>query len=329
MQMGSGNVNEKLACQLIAKQKLKEEFLGVKTPFLYVEGSTDKRFYSRILKSNVNCVFAKEYIESRGSFKSAQEQNEEKLINCKDVIVRICKKLIFEQSNTYGIIDKDGDDIDNNQRLHLYVSDTYDLETMLMFTDNDWYMRMGIPQDDVKKAIFIAVQLSSITHALRAVNCENVSDLNAGSKEVEYCEFVNDKNDCKISLSMLLTYLFANEKEADEKSYAVLKEMQNCKACKRVINKFSKEGLRLWIGDYGEIDDTSALLWQDINGHVALQSLRFVNDEANNKYRPRTRNEYRNFEHALISVYDYNCFRKTKLYQLMSKENLIDEAKIG
>ncbi len=79
----------------------------------------------------------------------------------------------------------------------------------------------------LKKAIFIAVQLSSITHALRAVNCENVSDLNGGRKEVEYCEFVNDKDDCKISLSMLLTYLFANEKDADEKSYAVLKEMQN------------------------------------------------------------------------------------------------------
>lgn len=325
--MGSGNVNEKIACQLIAKQKLKEECLEVKTAFLYVEGSTDKRFYSRILKNNVNCVFTKEYIKSRDSFKSVQE--EEKFINCKDVIIRICKKLIFEQSNTYGIIDKDGDDIDNNQRLHLYVSDTYDLETMLMFTDNDWYTRMGIPQEDVKKAIFIAVQLSSITHALRAVNCENVSDLNGGSKEVEYCEFVNDKDDCKISLSLLLTYLFANEKGADKKSCALLKEMQNSKACKRVINKFSKEGLRLWIGDYDKIDHTSALLWQDINGHVALQSLRFVNDEANNKYRPRTRDEYRSFEYALISAYDYNCFRKTKLYQLMSEENLIDEAKIG
>ena len=105
--------------------------------------------------------------------------------------------------------------------------------------------------------------------------------------------------------------------------------MQNSKVCKKVINKISKEGLRLWIGDYDEIDNTSALLWQDINGHVALQSLRFVNDEANKKYRPRTDNDRRSFEYALISAYDYNCFRKTKLYQLMSEENLIDEAKIG
>lgn len=308
-----------------------KKLYDTKTIILYVEGPTDKEFFDHILKANVACSDIGTSNHASNEIRNNCETEEKG--NSSENRKKAVKEAILwrEDKNKFGVVDRDGDE---NEELGwnargVFFTDTYDLETMLMFTDNEWHTRMGIPHEDVKKAIFIAVQLSNIKPALHAVNCKKVSELNSGSKEVEYSKFINDKSDCKISLSMLLTYLFTNESNKERKSLDVIKAMQSSKACKRIISKFSKEGLRLWVDDFAEIDTTTVSLWQAINGHTVLQSLRFVNDEANKKYKPGKDEKIRKFEYALIDAYNYTCFRKTRLYQLMGKEELIDEAKLS
>ena len=141
-------------------------FQNNKKRLLLVEGTTDKDFIERITnKNDVYCV------TPNNSVDSAPINNKEAIVQALFGLFRpeILDKT--DQQNVrklkekvkdlvFGMVDLDYDDPSSYEPMPwLFVTDTHDLETLLLSTAEDLVRRLKIPEDYSKKAYYLAYQL--------------------------------------------------------------------------------------------------------------------------------------------------------------------------
>ncbi len=319
------NIHFKLDCNKYINQKRK---------LLIVEGSTDEKFIDPIKRQTVDCVVASKVFRSNAAFSTTQNKS----VNCKDAIYKLIVGISdypspfityekdIDKWDLYGLIDRDNEDLDLSRPIsRLLVTDTHDLETLMMSTDDGLLFRLDgciIPQDDIDKACFLANQLSLSRSLLRGYYDKDSFDshkLSFGSNNVDF-SMIFDAD--RINLQKLINYVSTN-------SAKPLLMSKRRKIYESV--KISKQGKKLFDADgkwKGSLSDFSAKrpvdFWLTVNGHDILQLLMFVNENVCYCFGNKDGiGLNRSFEIKLIDNYDYSNFIKTELSNKMKSVELI------
>lgn len=301
---------------------------------LIVEGQTDKKFIERILKDDVVCVVANKAF-------GAQKGFGREAINCKSAIMQVVYGMSklpitflkvpksFETCTIFGMIDLDYDDPSGEylSTSRLFVTDTHDLETLLMSTDDGILQKLNdcvISPDDSKKAFYLAYQLGVIRKAIyENNNTEMVLTpvSGGGPDEVDYSYFVSGY---EINIRKLISYI--NERcdyclsSAKEKKLAdkVVKDKQ----LKKKLDSDDK-----WNGSWEEFEASKvADFWEVVNGHDILSLLRYINRDAAEKYANHgSFSLNRDFEMDLVDSYEYAALGETKIYKDMRTEQVVTD----
>ena len=327
----------RLANLLAAQAKLKFDysaFLKKERKLILVEGSTDKEFISNVKSESVDCIVASSVFNGNASFRTSATES----VNCKKAIVQIIQGIsrypsfIIQKPNDidkwdlYGMVDLDCDELGAGVPTErLFVTDTHDLETLMLKTDDillDKLEGCEISHDDVKKAYFVAYQLSQLRDILKDIhdrNAFNLGIISCGSRQVEFNSFLHETKVCFPDLVKYIAEKSGNV-YSSEKKKQIIDRVLKSKEGKR---KFDAEGL--WKQEISSFDISSIPnFWTSINGHDVLQLIQYFNADVCAKYCSSTASLNRNFEMSLIKVYDYSCLSKTDLYKKMKAAGIVN-----
>ena len=298
---------------------------------LIVEGQTDKNFIEKILNKDIVCIVASKAF----GFKNVPEVIDK---NCKAAIMQVVYGLSeipiliscpkdAEKWIVFGMIDLDNDDSERVflSTSRLFVTDTHDLETLLLSTDEELLQRLdmcSISIEDAQNAFCLAYQLGLIRQILIE---KNESELKiepiccGGRYEVDFTKFV--ENGC-INVKKLIEYVFEknNKQIVTAEIEKLIKKVCSDKRIKKQVNN----GLLTNVS-WKEMSSSKQIdFWKEVNGHDILSILRYVNNDAAIKYYNYNETSLnRSFEIDLINKYDYENLEKTKIYQNMLEENVI------
>lgn len=305
-------------------------FVNGSKRLLIVEGQTDKKFIEKILNEDIVCLVANKAFGNQRGF--GQEE-----VKCKSAIMQVvygmskipmlinCPKG-SEKWIIFGMIDLDFDSPSSEYTStpRLFVTDTHDLETLLLSTDKGLLQKLEeciIPLEDSKKAFYLAYQMGILRQVIpdvtRDITLNTISG--GGREEVDYSRFVEEY---EINLKQLLEYI--NEKNETTLSSAKLKKVldkiTSDKRMKKTINKEYK-----WNLSWMEFDpEKVSNFWELVNGHDILSLIRYINQDAAEKYN--NKNNFflnRDFELDLVGHYEYSKLRETKIYNDMLAENVV------
>ena len=231
----------------------------------------------------------------------------------------------LEKWDLYGLVDLDADEERDTENIpRLLVTDTHDLETLLLSTDPTILSRLescNISAEDTVKAYFVAYQLGIVRKLLSGYYDSKSFDLqklSCGSEQVNFGAFVKE---AKINLADLINYLTeeSSEKYSSERIRNILSKTLNGKIGKKY---FQANGL--WKQDITAFDFSSIEnFWKIVNGHDILQLLQYYNADVFSAFSRTGKALNREFEVKLIDTYDYSKFGKTKLYGKMKELGLI------
>lgn len=326
---------------LVANLSLKTDYnnlcKGTKR-LLIVEGSTDKEFIEKILCDDIVCMIANKAFENKKGF-SPQET-----INCKNAIMEVVNGMskvpitflklpkhfekYFENFKIFGMIDLDYDNSEEEcLSSRLFVTDTHDLETLLISTDNRILQNLNgcfISTEDSNKAFYLSYQLGFLRKFIKKVINRNKIEFDlqpiAGTgKDIDYSYFLEE---CQINLKKLINYI-------NKKNDTCLSTKKENEIIKKVL---SEKEVRKRVNDDGNWNSTLEEFkplnfkdfWTIVNGHDLLSILKFINNNAKEKYN--NKNSYslnRDFEMDLIHSYEYTNIKKTEIYKNMRKENVV------
>lgn len=308
---------------------------------LLVEGQTDQRFMEGRLRDDIRCEIANQ----TGTGAKA-------IANCKKAIVNVIYGLAgagliripgeYQDVVVYGMVDMDAGGVDQHADIrNLFVTDTHDLETLILSTDRDILHRLAgcdIAQEDIHKALFMAYQIGKIREILHGLDMK--WPLAAG--EADYGEFIGE--DSRVSAQELISYLrrkvresanqsddpfkigyYAPDPEAVHEATARCKKLDYSKveADKKARKWLDKEGR--WKGALETFDPSARQdLWTVINGHEFLSLLRYVNEDAAYQFEDHSAHRLnRKFEMALIDAYDSDQFKTTRIYERMAAAQVV------
>ncbi|MCR5420416.1 MAG: DUF4276 family protein [Lachnospiraceae bacterium] len=308
---------------------------GGKQRLLIVEGATDEAFIKKIISTDVACIIAQKAFRRPSSF---GKKPQEDFINYKAAIVQlVCGLSRFPQIIScpgsdkwivYGMVDLDFDEAENNLfegTKQLFVTDTHDLETLLLSTDADLLQRIkrcSIKIDDIRRAFSAAYQIGLIKMVLTDY-CSglNFSSLSAGKVEVAYAEFVED--DGKISLKRIISYMNeqSEKKLSSAKIEGMISKIKKDKRIKKYLNKDGEWDKSTESFDFSLYKD----FWDVVNGHDILALLRYVNNDIAEAYKGNTKSLNREFEFDLIDNYEYKYLEKTELYHNMYLNRIVND----
>ena len=298
---------------------------------LIVEGQTDKKFIEKILNEDVVCLVANKAFGLQKGF--GQETT-----NCKSAIMQVvygmskipmlinCPKG-SEKWTVFGMIDLDYDSPTGEYMStpRLFVTDTHDLETLLLSTDSGLLQKLDecvIPVEDSKKAFYLAYQLGVLRQVVYEAN-DSVLTLKpisgGGQAEVDYASFVDGY---EINLKKLLDYL--NKKNDESISAPKLKKLlEKSSSDRRIKKKITKD--YVWNSTWEEFESSKvADFWEVVNGHDILSLLRFINQDAAEKYGNKNAFSLnRDFELDLVDNYEYATLEGTKIYKDMRNEKVV------
>lgn len=263
--------------------------------YIYVEGRTDKTFYSKVIR--VSDVICKSVEEATRSDLAFRDRNSNK------------KTIIFNfgfnssaSPPSYGIVDRD---YENKQSsFGVFYTDTRDLESMLIYTDKNLYQKLGclLGYDDIKKALFMAYQWGYMKQQFSLFHYENLGDVLLG---IEKC--FNES--CQINIVQMREHI---------------KQVSSACPSSGDIKRFAKNDKNItdnrWNQNFDVIDfETDLSVWAFINGHDFIYFLKATNESVNKKYGSQNYS----LEYAIIENYDIDCFKSTRLYQFMMNANLV------
>ena len=310
-----------------------DESSGLKKKILLVEGATDKKFIDRIKTRDMRCISVAEFVQARNAFSTRQPSAS---VSHKEIIVEILKHLsrypeMFdfpkgaEMWPLYGMVDNDFDESQQFAPItKLFFTDTHDLETLLIWSDESLLMRLDncvISKEEINRALYLAGQFSKFRQAVYKVCCGDndlpISVLNTSDGTVNFSAFT--END-KISLSRLMDY--ANQNLGSEKlSPARIKKLTD-KVSVELKKYIDRNGV--WKKDISSFTAKSDDYWLFVNGHDILSAMRFVSANANTEFCVSGGFvQNRGFEFVLIEKYAIPCFAKTKLYEKLFSAELI------
>lgn len=328
-----------LAKQLVSNAALKlgyneyKRIINKEHKLLIVEGATDEKFIKKIKNENVNCLVAGTIFTSNNSLRFESKD----YVNCKYAIVSIITSISrfpspfvkypdeLDKWDIYGLVDLDceklGDEPTPPKRL--FITDTHDLETLLLSTDKHLFSKIEgcvISQDDIDKALFIAYQLAVIRKQLFQIQSDlDLRSISSGSSAVDFSAFVDDSN---INVVNLMQYIKDNTAgvRSNPKINSITNKIRGAKSLKKRLDANG-----VWKQTVQEFNYAFPVdFWEVVNGHDILQLLVYINDDAKKAFGNSKINTIdRAFEMRLIAAYDYSQFSKTKLNNNMNKAGII------
>ena len=328
---------QKLASLLVSNIPFKldyKKYLNDERKLLVVEGTTDECFVKNIKNENVDCVTASKVFSSNAALSTGPKSR----VNSKEAIYSLIVGISNYPSNIirypsdidkwdiYGLIDRDDEDCDPPRPLaRLLVTDTHDLETLMMSTDKEILQRLdgcGITQEDIDKAHYLAYQLSESRAILKKYYDPESFDIrviSTGSYSVIFSE-ITDKD--RINIHKLINYVI-------ERSEDPIPEGRRQGFCdsvcedKKIRRNYDPDGC--WKAGPSEFNGSvPADFWLKTNGHDILQLLMYINEDVHYKFSdPSWPGLNRLFEMKLIEMYDYSAFEKTELNKKMVQSGLI------
>lgn len=302
---------------------------------LYVEGTTDKALVQKLNHLQVEIVPVINFIKplptspfykSFNSFKINNVDNtspEIQLINStypntkpshKDLV-----KTLVDKTNNYGLVDLDFDTPKleyNSQRL-LYT-DTHDIETFILYSDNQILEALGIDDELKNKAYYMAYQLANVRFVLEDMKSNYRTFLKPDSLVFADLKNLFCEDTLKLSLNKLKAFFQAKVQQSDTQLDIFI---NNC----RLIGfdtETSEWGESFSTFDYKKIE----IFWYMVNGHDILSILCCLNPELAEKYHrtaTTNNNPNREFEMDLINHYNINCMTNTDLYNGMVNLKLV------
>ncbi len=320
-------------------------FCGKKRKILIVEGKTDSSFIERLLVKDVICEVASSVLQGTMSMASGWGKRNTEKFNCKNAIVEIVESLAnFPPSfipdcpkdvanwDVYGMVDSDYQDPNIFMRVKkLFMTDTSDLETLILSTDGDVLTRiekLSLSRDEIQKSFTWAYQYAKVRSAMIEIIPENelsVSSLLSSAKEVEYSLFITDEGG--INIMDMLKYM------CGQGGFSLSKEKMR-KLCSNVItkDKYLKKKVDkntfawIWPASLGDASEQGDF-WNVVNGHTILNMLKYVSRNVGLYYSNKSGEVLnRQFESELISQYDYAKFYSTSLFQNMLQAKLVNYA---
>jgi hypothetical protein len=306
------------------------------TKALVVEGTTDELFAGRVLEKDARCFPIRRILVNRGAFigKGIDLKN----INSKDVILDLFQRLSNNPDffgfpkgcgewAIYGLIDRDFDDEAlAYRRPRLFITDTHDIETLMLSTDEGVLTRIGrvrIAADTVRRALFVSGQMLCFRQALYRLGDKNrsvdIRCLSSADGTVHYAAFT--ENDLIVPEKMV-THLYKNRGgglDADKRDSMVRKILAD-KQLRKHLDKNGKWKYTKETFTPDRIED----FWLQVRGHDILSAVCYCDPEAGNAFRNTAGYGLnREFEKALIGAYNLACFAGTDLYRDMKKAELV------
>ncbi len=326
----------RLANLLAANARLKQEyveFANKSRKLLLVEGASDAEFVGHVKADKVECVIADHVFNSNSALRTTPQSH----VNCKDAIVMLILGIThfpspfviypddIDKWDLYGLVDRDCEDLRaSNRTPRLFVTDTHDLETLLMSTDSSIWQRIEkceISAQDVSHAVFIAYQLAKVRELLADYHDNSSFDLQTlfcTSHQVSFSSFVKDG---KVNLKDVIQYVAENSEQPLTKP-KLRRLTDNLLAEKSVRKRFDADGewkQELSAFDCRTVDD----VWTSVNGHDVLQLIRYYNEDAYFAFHDFGSSALnRAFEFELVAVYDYDCFHGTALCRAMREQGV-------
>lgn len=288
------------------------------TKVLLVEGSTDKKFIDQYVKSEVLsqigiCTFGRPHGKSSDQ-------------NVKKTIIRIVrgatefKALLhipprMQDVEITGMVDKDFDsEMCYSQDKNIFVTDTHDLETLMLSTDKSVLKRFDdcpLQDIDIQRSIFRAYQIGVVLPVLHEYKIDTHS-ISGGDSCADYNSFFDGQD--RVSLSQLLEYLLRDKRAARSCLLSAAKH-------KAIRSKFDKE--HFWNSDLPTFyRDVPSDLWKKINGHDVLALIMFFSAAAALKFNSKSKLN-RKFEMAIIEKYKKENFKNTDIYRKMQGRAIV------
>ena len=320
-------------------------FCGKKRRILIVEGRTDSSFLERMLVPDVVCEVASNVIRGTISMEIGWGRREAEKFNCKDVIVQIVKGLVtfppdfipncprdVANWDVYGMVDSDYQDPSIFRSVtKLFMTDTSDLETLILSTDGEVLTRiekLSLKHEEIKKGFTWAYQFAKVRNAMIELLPEkeiSVASLLASSREIEYSHFISEENG--INVLEMLKYMCVQ-------GGLSLSREKIRKLCTNIItkDKYLKKKVDkntfawVWTDSQGTASDQKDF-WNVVNGHTILNMLKYASRNVALYYAGQTGERLnRQFETELIGQYDYGKFYSTSLFQSMFQAKLVSYA---
>lgn len=306
---------------------------GLRKKVLLVEGVTDRKFIGHIKSNDTRCLAVGDFMRARNAFSTSRSPAPVSY-NSKIVITTILKHIALfpsyfdfpkgaEKWPLYGLVDNDFDNSNEYIRVtKLFFTDTHDLETMMIATDDDLLTRLeqcNITSEEVKAALYISNQMAAFRQAIKENGALSLSLINASDGTIDFNVFSEDD---KIDLVKLLEYI--NSKSERPLSREKLKKTRDA-IIKGLKKKLDKEGF--WKKTLESFEVASdGDFWMDVNGHDVLSAICYKNPSVREVFINRGGySQNRDFEIALSEAYDYNCLKKTKLYTKLQAAGLLKE----
>lgn len=288
-----------------------------RTKILLVEGATDKKFVDQYIKPEVlsqigTCTFGSD-CEPRGR-------------NVKKTIVQIVigtakfKALLrippcMQDVEITGLIDRDFDsETVYSQNKNLFVTDTHDLETLILSTDASVLKRLddcSLSDVDIQRSVFRAYQMGVVIPVLHEYKIDTRS-ISGGDSRADYNSFFDEHD--RVLLLQLLECLVGDKKTARKFLLSAAKH-------KVIKSKFDKK--HCWNGNLAVFyKNVPKDLWEKINGHDVLALIMFLNDAAALKFNSKSRLG-RKFEMAIIEKYKKDNFKSTAVCRKMQERGVL------
>ncbi len=300
---------------------------------LLVEGATDTRFLEPILHEEARCYPVMRILQARQALGAGARAD---FVSCKAVILELLKRLASsptffgfpegsERWPLFGLVDRDFRASAALPRTpRLFVTDTHDLETTMLYTDPDIMTRIdglgAVGEEDCRKAFFLAYQLALCKVAIFSLNGDlNTRFVDGRHGLVDYGAFTHS---CLIDLSELLSLINANQNAGlpPEKLAGIRR-----KVVKSMKKHLTPDGLWKMSAEtfsVGQRED----FWQITNGHDILSALRFLCPSVAALFADSGGYaQNRAFEIALCKAYDYLKFAGTDLCRRLREAGLIRE----
>ena len=296
---------------------------------LIVEGVTDKIFLDRITNSNVLSFSIGDLINTRAKMLHSN--------NRKGLILYLFQRLSNSPEffgfpigcgkwHIYGLVDRDYDDELLNFRLpHLFITDTHDIETLMISTDGNVFKRIKglcLLDDTIRSSLFLAGQLAYYRQALYKLAGKkqeiDIKNIKSSNGIVNFSVFV--ENDIIVP-GKLIKLLYSNKRNrlSNEKLNALTRTLLNDRQLKKHLEQNG-----VWKHQKNSFSpDQDEDFWTLVRGHDILSAICFFDPVANTLIQNSAEYDInREFEKLLIDAYDISSFSKTKLYHEMHSVEL-------
>lgn len=317
--------------RVLALKNSFRKHLDAEYPMVLVEGKTDVSFYNNYKNENVLFIPIGDIVINGNRTKTEEKRH---LPNNKHIICNIVYGLSVIPAevhcpdfakvwNIYGIVDKDFEEDfgDFKMSTKLFQTDTHDLETLLMMTDEAVLTNiqdLELTDEEITKAEALAFELAAIRTGIAKFTTLRHNLLKEENGLVDYSNIVDGKD---ISIIKAVNLINNRSTSKYDKQYVndivgrIAEDNWQMVDSKNNFNLNTK-GFNVW--DHFDF-------WDNVNGHDLASALMYESEKAYEKYyNDYSTNLNRQFEYDLINAYSKVKFKSTTLFKKMNSQSLVE-----